>query len=237
MKTIKIHCNYYKNPIQATVDELVAALNVDLEILGAGAVAKAVNGKARIYSLRKGIQSTIQVVGGTLQAFTVFNSHVSNYVNTINYLGAPTWTISVPSIGVSRFTVNNTNATLPINFTDIQIGDYVVIIGSEFASNLRGSFPITNLNYTISGGIASKWFEIATGITSGSPSDTLQSYGYDLSFFRPVVKRIFDNSLWASVSQVNGVSSVSIPATSQAVQRTDTKAAYLHTPQQFYIGP
>jgi hypothetical protein len=62
-----------------------------------------------------------------------------------------------------------------------------------------------------------------------------QTYLKDLWFWNPKTKRIFDNDLWASVTQIDGVAKVSIPATSQAVNRTNGFAAYLRYP--FYVEP
>ena len=234
--TIKTYWKDYKNPLQVTADELTAALNIDLEINNANAVAKSRNGRVRIYSLKKGLQSSIQCNGGTLQAYTVFDKHINNYAETFAYSGSPTWNISNPSVDVVRFTINNTNPTLPIDFTNIQLNDYVNIVGSEFPLGIRGSYKVTNVGFTNAGSIV-KWFDISSTFTTGLPTSIKQSYTHSLALFRPVVKRVLDNQLWASVSQINGKSLVSVPSTSQAVQRSNTFAAYLHNPQIAYIGP
>ena len=233
--TIKTYWKDYKNPLQVTANELTAALNIDFETNNANAVAKSRNGHVRIYSLKKGLQSSIQCTGGTLQSYVIFDKHINNYTETFTYSGSPTWNVSNPSVGVVRFTINNANPALPIDFTNIQVNDYVNIIGSEFPLGLRGSFPIINVGFTDAGTVV-KWFDINSTFTTGLPASFKQSYTYSLALFRPAVKRILDNQLWASVSQINGTSLVSIPSTSQAVQRSNTFAAYLHNPQIAYIG-
>ena len=60
-----------------------------------------------------------------------------------------------------------------------------------------------------------------------------QVYKKDLAFWRPTTKRPYDNSLWASVTQIDGKTKVSIPATSRAIQRTNGYAAYLRKPLSF----
>jgi hypothetical protein len=62
-----------------------------------------------------------------------------------------------------------------------------------------------------------------------------QTYQKDLWLWRPKTKRIFDNDLWASSTQIDGKAKVSIPATSKAVNRTNGYAAYLRAP--FYLSP
>ena len=62
-----------------------------------------------------------------------------------------------------------------------------------------------------------------------------QVYQKDLTFWRPTTKRVYDNPLWASVAQIDGRAKVSIPATSQAVQRTNGYAAYLRYPFYFKL--
>jgi hypothetical protein len=61
--------------------------------------------------------------------------------------------------------------------------------------------------------------------------DITQTYLKELWFWRPRTKRIFDNDLWASATQIDGRAKVSIPATSKAVNRTNGYAAYLRTPE------
>lgn len=58
----------------------------------------------------------------------------------------------------------------------------------------------------------------------------LQKFDYDLSVWRPTIKRITDSPLWAGVTQGDGRSIVSIPVTSEAISRTTGKAAYLQIP-------
>jgi hypothetical protein len=62
-----------------------------------------------------------------------------------------------------------------------------------------------------------------------------QVYKKDLAFWNPKTKRVRDNELWASATQIDGRAKVSIPATSRAVQRTNGYAAYLRFP--FYVEP
>ena len=62
-----------------------------------------------------------------------------------------------------------------------------------------------------------------------------QVYAKDLSFWRPTTKKAYDNPLWASVTQIDGKAKISLPATSQAVQRENGYAAYLRYP--FYFSP
>jgi hypothetical protein len=63
-----------------------------------------------------------------------------------------------------------------------------------------------------------------------------QNFDYELSLWRPVVRRITDDQLWASVTQVNDESFVSIPVTSQAVYREEDTAAYLQAPFSELVG-
>ena len=235
--TISTNWANFKNPLQVTADELVAALNIDLDINKANANAQNVNGYVRIYSNTKGLKSSIQCTGGTLQNYLVLDQHVNNYQETFAYSGSPTWNITNPSVGVVRYTINNANPTLPIDFTNIQINDFVSIIGSEFPIALRGSYPIINVGYTVIASVVTKWFDINSSVTAGLPTTIKQSYTQSLAFFRPVVKKIFNNPLWASVTQIDGTSLVSMPSTSQAVQRSNTLAAYMHSPQIVHIGP
>ena len=64
---------------------------------------------------------------------------------------------------------------------------------------------------------------------------TEQVYKKDISFWRATTKRPYNNDLWASVTQIDGKAKVSIPATSNIVNRSNGKAAYLKAP--FYFLP
>jgi hypothetical protein len=62
-----------------------------------------------------------------------------------------------------------------------------------------------------------------------------QVYQKDLVLWKPITKRVYDNNLWSSVTQVDGKAKISIPATSNAVNRTNETAAYFRYP--FYCKP
>lgn len=59
-----------------------------------------------------------------------------------------------------------------------------------------------------------------------------QNFNQELAFYRPGIRRITNDSLWASVTQAEGESYVSIPVTSEAVYRNPRTGGYLQTPIQ-----
>jgi hypothetical protein len=149
----------YQTPLRATALELVSAFNFAFDKSGIRATAVVDSGKVKIYSNTKGIRSSISVQGGTLQPLLQFDSAIYGPALTSEAF-ALQWTLSNPQVGTVRF-VPQTPTPLfagPV----LKIGDYVTIIGSNFPTALRGSWPVTDVNFTWGVPAPTEWFEIAS---------------------------------------------------------------------------
>lgn len=145
----------FRNPMAVTAIELAGNLNAFFANNDSYAFAESTSGgTVRIFSSTKGLGSSIQVIGGTLQPYLQFNEKVFAY--TPESALAVTWTITNPSVGVVRFQPS----TWPEAFTNLRIGDYVVLTGENVPEDLRGSWPVSNVNYSYSGATLIQWFEI-----------------------------------------------------------------------------
>ena len=114
--------------------------------------------KIRIYSINRGSNSFISCTGGTLQPFVIFNDIMSERMTYV-YQGDCGWNITVPETGILRFEDDPSDP----NFTDItnlRIGDYVVINGPQFSSDLWGTHEIVNVDYVRTSGVDHKYFDI-----------------------------------------------------------------------------
>jgi hypothetical protein len=145
----------YQNPLRATVQELVADFNFQFQKHSINAIATVDHSKIRIYSLKKGAKSTISVTGGTLQPHLQFGTPIFTADDVASTI---TWTITNPRERIVRLAP--TPAADLLFSQPLKAGDYVTIIGSEFPEELRGSFPVVDVNLTYSGSTAVEWFEI-----------------------------------------------------------------------------
>lgn len=133
----------FRNPLEVTATELATDLNSFFDNNVFPAFAEVLNNKVRIYSNTKGLGSSISVTGGTLQNYLQFNSSVFTTDDPEDAL-AVTWTITNPEIGVVRLAPS----VWPEAFSSLHIGDYITITGENFPEDLRGSYPIVNVNYS-----------------------------------------------------------------------------------------
>ena len=150
--------NDFLVPIRASAIELSSALNFSFQKHGINAYSFVEpSKKVRVYSNTKGPRSSVAVTGGTLQPSCQFDSAV---FGAIPFQGTCdlSWVLSNPRVGYVRFQEISEN----ISFVDpvLKIGDYVTIIGAFFPEELRGSFLITDVSYTVSGSTITQWFEI-----------------------------------------------------------------------------
>jgi hypothetical protein len=134
-----------------------------------------------------------------------------------------TWNITVNSTaGTTRFTTSDSF----VDLGQLQVGDYVNIVGSQFSSNNRGSFSVTAVDVRYSGSTLTQYFEISNvGVVQSGVTQTTSA---DIVFFRPSVSLATSGSRTAVVSMTEpDVLDVILPATSLAVNRGPTSAAYL----------
>ncbi len=207
---------------RAKADEVVAVMNRALQNAGAGDHAIAYDDpstggrKIRVFSATKGLRSAIRVTGGTAQPVFGFPAAIA--------LGAgsmPSWDITDQGGGVWRWQASSSTV---YNLSQVVVGDYVVIRGYEFTEGNRGSFPITNVHYSYDTGLV-QWFEIKNpdGFEENIPQCTTAS----VLLYRPERRTIYNHPAYFLVSQHDGISRVSMAATTRAIYRSPGNAAYL----------
>lgn len=207
---------------RATAVEVAAVITRKLQEVGSNAYAVAHYNPidqeygVRVYSGTRGLNSKASVVGGTAQPKLRFETPVFNpptsFVSQI-------WTISMPSESVARFSCASDAI---YDFSQIHVGDYVVISGPEFADVHLGEWEITDVYYTP----GAQWFEVS------NPDGVLQNNILQEEFdsvwvFRPTVKTLNDNIAQAVVVSNNGSLEIKIPATTTVVNRSEGYAGYV----------
>lgn len=130
------------------------------------------------------------------------------------------------STGIVRFEVAG---IAPIDLSLVVIGDYVNIYGSGFNALNRGSFQITNVEIFYVVSTLHQAFEVKNDL--GVIETASQASADDLIFFRPKINNIHSgNSRTVAVSSTeDGISDISIPATTEILNRSVYTAAYLNT--------
>lgn len=167
--------------------------------------------KVRIYSGSLGLGSSIRIVGGKAQNALSFPTPLP--------LGAiPTWNITfLPATSTLRFSPDSS-----VSLSTIRIGDYVAVYGSEFISNNRGTFVITNVYWTI----GAQYFDVVN-VNGTSQSGLTQLNALGLTIWRPTRATIHaDQARAVVVASIGEEVDVVLPATSQAVGRGPLLAAY-----------
>lgn len=172
----------------------------------------------RIYSGSRGLGSSVRITGGKAQ--TVFQ--FPTLLETTGP-GFPEWDIVLdPSTNRLRFTPDSN-----FDCSQVHIGDYVTIYGSMFDEANRGSYEIVDVYWAYPDGInLTQWFEVENrdGVDQ---ADVEQLATDDLMVFAPTRRTIHTTPERAvMVASLVDEIDIVLPATSQAVGREATKAAY-----------
>lgn len=206
----------------ATAAEVAAAITRGFRLNGLNAYAIALKDPVsgltgvRIYSGSLGLASAVRVLGGKAQFTLQFPTYLSVFS------GLPTWTLTFNA-------VTNTLRLTPsgsVDLSQIRVGDYVCIYGTEFSAGNIGTYTITNVYYAYSPGLtqyvevvdATGFAQVVTQLSTGS-----------LTFFRPTRSTPYTDPARAVIVAWPGDGlDVAIPATSQAVGRGPMEGAYLY---------
>lgn len=177
----------------------------------------------RIYSGSLGLSSSVRVTGGTSQRVFGFPQFIPAITDTTN-LSTLDWDITTPFPNVTRFeAVLGSEADL----LQVQIGDYVVVSGTSFAPENRGSLVIIDVSVVFVGPNKVQYFDV---INEGFDQSVSQTSLRDVLFFRPSKSTIQSSTRTVVVAQAEpGLLEISIPATTQAVNRTSETASYLES--------
>jgi hypothetical protein len=207
----------------ATPLEITAVINRELTRLGYSAWAVVRTDRSnndeyvQIFSGALGLYGFVQITGGRAQNILQFATQIA----TTNATGTA-WDLEVSTsandIQAGRVRLTWTGGTNPSLYL-VNEGDYVNIFGSSFTSGNRGSYPIVE--------VGPDYFDFES-LTCADQSAT-QVANADVRFFTPTKSNISLLDNVATVSQGDpDVLDVSLPVTTQAIERTATTAAYLH---------
>jgi len=211
---------------QAKAVEIAAAITRYCRLAGSLAYAAPVvdpttgETTVQIFSGALGLSSSVRVQGGKAQNVLQFSTLLPIYTGPS---ATPTWNITADvAAGTMRFTTTS-NA---VDLSQLQEGDYVNIFGSEFNVANRGSFTVTAVSVTYPSGTLTQYFEVEnrSAVQQLALVQTLQG---DLLYFRPTKNTIHTTSSRAVIVSVPGDRvDVVLPATSQAVSRSELSGAY-----------
>jgi hypothetical protein len=234
----------FKNITQATAIEIAAALNRAFQIAGSSAFAVAflnsTDGKTyvRLFSGALGLVGAIRVLGGHAQNDLQFPDKLTTDswgppANPLDPFVRPTdppiaggtlptaWSlVHTPGTNIVRMQFSGGDDPL---LDLVRVGDYVNIYGTSFSAQNRGTFTITSIFLDGSTGPRTVWIEfvnvhgVTQTVTVGSPDDVV--------FYRPT--RSVAPTARISTASADAVE-ITLPATTQAVNRTIGSGAYLH---------
>lgn len=180
--------------------------------------------KIRLYSNTVGSQGSMQVIGGQIQNALQFESPITNTQDTTTQ-----FTITANGNLVKYAWTSGTKPPL----SSLLPGYYVNIYGTDFNSINRGSYFIKDV--------------VNSSLTDGSGYFTYESnYSYtqvvnltssnSILYFDPVKERVYQQSTFATVSQIQPNSStVYIPATTDLLHRDPTTGGSFLTDNIFIL--
>jgi hypothetical protein len=214
---------------QATALEVATAITRQLRVLDSTAFAIPVKdlstGKAavRVFSGALGLISSAQVTGGLAQKTLRFESQIQTPPIGTDP-STVTWDLSVPEAGTLRLMISGASA---VDLNQLVVGDYVLITGTAFQPENRGSFPITAIDIRYAGATLQQTIDVANDAAVAQGTVTQASLD-DVLFFHPVKKAVHNGGTrTVVVSQIDdGQTDLVIPATTQAVNREPGTGAY-----------
>lgn len=175
----------------------------------------------KIFSGSLGLRGSMRILGGRAQNEMRFPTAVHTLVSGpqigTQFSITPGTGINGVAAGRVKFTfIGGTNPALQ----EVRVGDYVNLYGTIFTEALRGTYTITDTSSTT--------FEIENALLTWPASVTLIAVS-DVRFFRPTRSTILNAASYATATQGDpSTLDVILPATTQAVGRTQNTAAYLH---------
>jgi hypothetical protein len=184
--------------------------------------------KARIYSPSLGLRSAVRVTGGLAQTVLKFPESINVYRGTISPSSSYVWVYTRPTQNTTQLslTVDTSLGTPLVDLSVVRPGDYVIITAGA-ATGFTGTFQVLDVHQVYSGTNFIQTLTIPQIAFTGSATQQ-NNGGYQ--FFRPVKDTIFkSDGRTVVVSQsVPRRIDISIPATTQVVNRDSTNAAYIH---------
>lgn len=224
----------FNQPSAASAVEVAAILTEQMQLLGSDGFAipftnpQTGQTRVRIYSGSLGLGSFARVTGGMAQNVFQFPSIITTYTGTITGVTGYNWVYTNPNPTTTRATLTiDTSVSSPlITLTPVNgdEGDYVVIT-ADAGIGVTGTFPVTNVLVSYSGTNLIQSFDIPLIPFTGT---ALQQANDAYTFYQPVKNSIFAaGSRTVLVAQPgDGQLDISLPATTQAVNRGPKHAFY-----------
>lgn len=217
--------------LQATATEVAAAINRGFKKVGSQAYAvmftdpETGGRKVRILSASLGLGSTIQVLGDRAQLGLSFPSKLTSYNAQVVSGDAYNWVVSNPVPGVNRIQLTNGGGTSKVDLSVVRPGDYVVFEAAN-SSIPEATYEVLDVGVTFSGAALVQHFDIRGDVAGHT---FLQLANQEMTFFRPEKKNILRGDRTVVVAETRrGELEVRLPATTQAVNRSEFLAAYLN---------
>jgi Concanavalin A-like lectin/glucanases superfamily/Kelch motif len=220
---------------RAQAVEVAAVINRALESVQSNAWAEVhinplTGGKrVRIYSGSRGLHSAMRITSGT--AAIALQPPTNLFPPPNPMPGLPDWTITILPGGRARYQASDDGV---YNLGRVVPGDYFTLLGSEFAAGNRGTFVVDNVSFSFVGAVLVQFVE-TTNPAAVNQTVTQADYT-SLEFFRATKRTQYDTPTYAIVAQADGKATVSIAATTQAVNRHIGTGAYLHAAPSFEVA-
>jgi hypothetical protein len=187
--------------------------------------------RVRIYSPSLGLGSSVRITNGKAQNILKFPDLLETNGALAGVQTAQNWAVTQPVPGTMRLTLAAASTT---DLSRVQVGDYINIYGTNFATGNRGSFSITAIDVRYVAGILTQYIEVLNPAVFPQGSVAI-ALGTDLLFFHPTKATINGPRTVVVAQTTPNRTDIVLPATTTAVRRHKTSGAYLH--QRLQLSP
>ncbi len=179
--------------------------------------------KVRIFSGLKGLKSSVRITSGTANPDLQFATSLFPPPDPLPVPGTwGNWEVSIQPNGIARYSLDSDTYT---NFSQVLPGDYIVVRDHNFSDGNIGSFVVTDVRYSYIGPVLDQWVEVYNpNAVAESFINQLEWEG--LTVWRAHRSTVYDHPNYCTVVQAGGKALVSIPVTTQVVNREKYHAAY-----------
>ncbi len=218
----------YRIMRRATAEEVAASITRAMEAAGVpqayavphidadtGAV------RVRVYSGSRGLRSSVRFNGGMSLPVMDFPTDVFPIPDPSP--GLPVWEVVPAADGTARY---YPDSDALFNLGSVVEGDILVVTCDLSAPN-RGAFEIIAVRYAYESGILRQYVEVRN--PNAVAEVVQQVHNHSVKIYRPTRRTVLDAPNYVVVDQHDGRGRVSLPVTTEAVERHALTGSYLNS--------
>lgn len=217
----------YRIMRRATAEEVAVSITRALEAAGvpqayAVPVTDADTGvvRVRVYSGSRGLASSVRFIGGTLLPVMDFPTDVFPVPDPSP--GLPVWEVVPAADGTARYYPDD---DVLFNLGSVVEGD-ILVVTCDLSPPNRGAFEIIAVRYAYESGTLRQYVEVRN---PNAVAETVQQvHDHSVKIYRPTRRTVLDAPNYVVVDSHDGRARVSLPVTTEAVERHALTGSYIN---------